>query len=927
MIVAARLLQADRAISPHSDYERITQFPVYGLNSSELLPGLVNCFYSTPPMWYELLLLYFCLFDAISTTFAPAKKVYILADSTNVIKFPEWIHKDFSNRISVALEEADYLMLVRRRILYLLRTTWFLEDQFTERPEQCISHQRYPYEMAAVLGLIDWNESKQFMTATKLDVLQCQRKESIASSLAELTSQSWDDVAVAQRFMSMHAFELLAMKVLYVDYIPLGMALLPLTKQTFIRLGECSQYLFGMIQPTEVYPEISLNSTFNLTILNLEVGHFNAPFDRKHTKIELKDISLDHLVLRKYHEDDVEKCCQASILKFFDDISEKHSLSLEDKVTLICGNSDGKLALETFQGNNLRLNLTPLSIQATHYCRSNVPKMTIQDAARYQFQFEFKEPAEVSMENCVNENSLSSELDKIVNDKLKKLIYRNLPHLYDQTVDKIQLEKNLIDRLKYLSATIRELEDSKSAKELAQFAWGLSAILGLIEWEDAIKEWRDSFVKLKESGKCKPIAKSYANWFGESLFDKLVEGSPDGLQGASEKMQIETLIFHTFYVLDRTKDDRETRIMMESLKILVSMNTALLLVDDPVVQNLLYLLPENRTFWMVRATSNHATSLSIIPYIDSKDQQKLYDLRIFNTGEDNSLHEIRGNRTRFAEYKKVPFAFLSLESISFHFLFLDPVAISKGSNMTTLTWLLYPDDIFRTMSSDLSAENRNDFYKNQEHGTCAARSLMALLKSELGYEDYKLWKSMIGISKIETFDDSVFKSKDIGRVGAMNELMGLVPEYLQNKIIKYAERNILEDPFIKSLQHSLTGSSERRKSKLSDKASIVLVGECPYDFKSSINGSFFKVKNNKDSLYNLRLGKSEDGLGFRLYLEQLSKDGTLSFSINRSDSKVIVEHSTEAIVTYGDLITVEYESPSVEKAFCIFRISKSINEH
>ena len=98
------------------------------------------------------------------------------------------------------------------------------------------------------------------------------------------------------------------------------------------------------------------------------------------------------------------------------------------------------------------------------------------------------------------------------------------------------------------------------------------------------------------------------------------------------------------------------------------------------------------------------------------------------------------------------------------------------------------------MSSDISAENRKDFYKEQTHGTCAARSLMALLKSELGYEDYKLWKSMIGISKIETYADTVFYSKNT--VSAMNELMGLVPEYLQKKIIKYVERNILENSFI-----------------------------------------------------------------------------------------------------------------------------------
>lgn len=110
------------------------------------------------------------------------------------------------------------------------------------------------------------------MAASKLDVFKCQGKDSIASSLAKDTSQSWADVQVSQRFMSMHAFELLTMKSFYVDYIPLGMALLPLANQTFIRLGECSEFLFGMIQPTQVYQGISLNKTFDLIFLNLEIN-------------------------------------------------------------------------------------------------------------------------------------------------------------------------------------------------------------------------------------------------------------------------------------------------------------------------------------------------------------------------------------------------------------------------------------------------------------------------------------------------------------------------------------------------------------------------------------------------------------------------------------------------------------------------------
>lgn len=136
--------------------------------------------------------------------------------------------------------------------------------------------------------------------------------------------------------------------------------------------------------------------------------------------------------------------------------------------------------------------------------------------------------------------------------------------------------------------------------------------------------------------------------------------------------------------------------MLESLKILISIRTLRFFYDRPISQNLLQLLPENRTVWMARSSPNHETSLRMIPYVDLESQQKVFDLHIFNTGQDISMHEIRHdiNRTRFAKYRKVPFALLSLESIFFRDLFVDPEAILKGSNMTNLTWLLYPDDIF-----------------------------------------------------------------------------------------------------------------------------------------------------------------------------------------------------------------------------------------
>ena len=71
------------------------------------------------------------------------------------------------------------------------------------------------------------------------------------------------------------------------------------------------------------------------------------------------------------------------------------------------------------------------------------------------------------------------------------------------------------------------------------------------------------------------------------------------------------------------------------------------------------------------------------------------------------------------------------------------------------------------------------------------------------------------------------------------------------------------------------------------------------------------------------LKDGEDGLAFVLVLEQLGEDGNLGFSITRSDANISKEDYPEtSIANYGDLITVDYESPSIKKFSCRFRIDK-----
>ena len=859
--------------------------------------------------------------------------------------FPGWVDDNFIKRISnihLSTKSQDVL-LISRRVLYLLRTTWFLEDQFGLNADERIGYRRYPYEMAAILGLVEWKYTIEMMTTANLDSVPAldTDNQSADSILASHASLLWGSFDVVKRIMSMHAFELLAMKKYILDYIPLGMSLLPLHQQTFMRLGDCGYFIVGMIQPTQVYSEVHINKSFNLMILNLDIDFLSKPFDESFVKIEFKDISLDDLVLRKFSKNNLKRSMQLITLQEFAKLV-KNGISKEEAILKIVekGHPEITSALAAVQDNSLLLYLSPLSVPYAHYWKSKIPEISIQEVATYEFNFEFKESTFVC--ERINEEdyiqNLGKSFEKIANEKLRNAILKNITGKDHQNREfrEICRDKSF-QEIRILSEKIDFFHDSREilfeGKVLnciddivALFDWGLSALLGLVDWTEAIIEWQESFTKLRDCGEFQPEARAYANWFGDSLFEKLTVSNPKNLDGASSTSQIRNLIYTSFLLLERSPSPAEIDIILSSLKILISLHTTSNLIFGSMLLNLLNLAPEGSPIWISRNSSGHETAMRIIPAFDVLDhQKKVFDIRIFNTGEDSSLfHEIHKEsiHLRFAEYAKVPLPLLSLDSIYLNTDSSDTEAITKGSNIDNFTWLLYPDEHFRVARESSKVIDQKEFVKFQKRGTCTARSLIALFKSELGYENYKLWKTMIGIAKLETFAEAYYFKRDEDLVDKMYELMlSLVPESLDIKIAKYGKRKLFKEHHVESKQAALLRAIKRTKARLSDRISLSLVGPCPTDYNFSINGTLFKAKDRIFLLYFLKLEEMEDGLK----LSWGNNSGTLEVNINtKSDLTRGEALNSEAYVAIDDSITATYESPSIQKCTCEFRVVKKL---
>ena len=662
--------------------------------------------------------------------------------------FPDWVDKTISTKITRPVESFDSLddfYLYSRRVLYVLRTTWFLEKEPVKKEYGDIEYKLYPYEISAILGLIPWNDCIKYNKNVSSDA-------------------STEELEMIYREMSIHAFDLLSKTkdVVDFDYITLCMALLPLRQKTYLRLGLLEFPITGIIQPTQTYPNIRLNKFFNVMLINIDYDYLSKPFDESMTKIEFKDVSLNDLASCKISENQDNLFCAMRNFKAL----TKSGLSKEEATMRIQRMRRFYIdsALEAVETDNLRLNLFPLAFSFTKYYKAKIPPISVEDVLKVRFDFEFDPSSLVIEEDSLESFSkfLQTEILKIGIEKLKKSLlerfFQDEQHSIDGNliIKDAQDIKFAIERVKLINDTIKSCIRAKD--ENFTLTWAVAAILGLADWKDVIEEWQVSFLK-SDNGQFRANARAYINWFG----DRIIGNSENslafaGLDGSSTLSQVQNAIFHSFLLWNKHRSET----VLLSLKILISIRTIQILDrNTALMMMLLNLVPKNEPVWMFRITQRHATTMKIVPSADTENQETVCEVRIFNTGEDRALlHQTINGHYRFAEYKNVPLALLLIDSVGFHIHLDDAAAMFKASNTENFTWLLYPDEIYRNekdlmnssnMSDDSTEEDPKDLYKSQITGTCSARSLMALLKSELGRKDFKWWKMMIGISILDKY--------------------------------------------------------------------------------------------------------------------------------------------------------------------------------
>ena len=569
--------------------------------------------------------------------------------------YPDWfdptqyIQSIYLKAISVS--QPDVNILLARRIMFLVRTTWLLNDQIMEKAKSNthiddeVGLKRYPYEMAAILGLIDWKTAKDRMKADGHSRCGWNSKDEKTYSkvLTAYISHNWDtDPFVA---MSMHAFEILTLKQCIIDLIPIALGLLPSQQTTFFRLGESGNFMIGALRPTKLFTGTQVNELFSLDIYNLYQNASDQPFNTAPTIIKIVDAKLEDLLTK---------------------------IPTSYKIIDILYKKDRNIST-----------ILPLSWSLDDAMVKPIPhqKITSQIKPKHLVFTILDSFTKISSPSGIDNEltsrpsapTIKSDIDSLCDPDLQLSIRQNA-QAQGKNIDS---DTGMQERIKLLY-TIQQLANPNIPN--STILWQLAAILGLIEWKEAINKAKISTSKAQLT-----------------LSDQVVNSWIDNNAPIVNVAKQAEELFSHLISSDRAFLGRlcGTDFSDDILSMLMSLSaTAYLSLSSKTLLLKLFNLASTSFWTVVGGDQDNLMVWQVTPETES------FNLHIFN------LEQTKEKNLLIDEYSHVPLEVLITESIEFsinpiNWRHLDPV-VKKSSN----NWLFYPDDAYKTKDSQVKPLDR-----------------------------------------------------------------------------------------------------------------------------------------------------------------------------------------------------------------------------
>lgn len=802
------------------------------------------------------------------------------------VQFPSWFDPSGClKKISVGnyfKSDQNLKSIWARRIMLLARTVWYLHLYEKSNFE---FWKRYPYEMAAVLGLVDWStamtriEADGFMTQVRSTKSALDIKFARLEALNKYITLNWDSDPYAA--MSMHAFEVL-LCFNGINYIPPALALIPSDQQVFMLLN---RFMIGAIRPIETFDQVlQLNKTFNVEIYNLLKDDADFPFNVAPAVIKLRDCELKDLFLNQKGRNQL-------------------LLLLPPPINWsIIGAKVKKLSFEKLEVTKS----TTLPSYLTMF--SNLKLSTIDKSSKDEIEVRQQVAPDTSTDICAKISDILSKFDHQFSKLIQERHVNN-----DCDVTKALDEGRLRDILEKLQL-ILDLRQSNPLNCLEDISsilpWTYASMLGLIEWDITVEKCVKEFSTNKRLRRDATRSSLYINWFSDRRHNILKAKFGDIFARFYDRYmfdQTEMLVYALVQIYVDNERVVDLKSVSEALKIMIS-----IMVTTPIECNRLYirllnLAPLDMPVWFDSNSVAHAMIKRYIPRLYVTGNRS-FDVRLFNTGAGAEIHEMSPKYPEhffsFVEFKNVPLALLNIDSYDFRVSTKDAEAIKMAFGDTDLirnSWTAYPDEHYRVSNFFVEGDETKDLTKGQFTGTCAARSLMVAMKSELGTPVYQKLKIEIALKLLRRYPKTFYNknnSKDI-----LELIVELLPERLYSKVDRFLKSGVWNrqsaDKVRKQIDMVLDEVNRKDGGRLQlswKKTEGDLEG-----FQMNIRGSYFEGKlKNGQTLFRISLKK------LNILEWKLANSADLLSVMALRNGAVQYLNSGKASLQPGDIITVNY---------------------
>ena len=523
-------------------------------------------------------------------------------------------------------------------------------------------------------------------------------------------------------------------------------------------------------------------------------------------------------------------------------------------------------------------------------------------------------------------NALTSEFETLSAAELPLKAVEKLEQLSDQTLaihiqsSAISNKSILHDQLDFLLLIDRNSDFASGIFPAKLSLWVFAATFDLIDWTDVYETARNTFENSDIGKESALQTEAFINWFGDRHIESIsktlkLTSKDEPLDGARLFYQIDTLLY-TLFQLEKEGFGGDEK-FFTTLQILLSIHATSYNFYTNFLLDFLKLVPTGRPMWFAFSASQHAMTVKAAVNLRPEDGERLLDLQIFNTGDGIDLHYRPSSSPQrhyysSAVYKNVPLALLTLDSIEAPFGDFDSETFESARPGEFPVWILYPDSRFRMINLEDPSDGEKDRIQRQHAGTCSARSLMAILKSELGSQYYQTLKLLTLKQMLKTYQKTFFNRSQEKQKIALVKLHKMVKSQLAKKLGRlsalYGEDDVVPQLLTKDLLNVKTKTEAWTKLVLnlnSHQGSSV-------DLMENIQSTKLLVRHKFHTIFAVEIKSAKELDAMQLVIKKPDNFvGTVAATISRGWVKM----DLSSILMPGDKVKVDYKVKFGDQTF------------